>query len=141
MDAHVRARALRERLGAAADATGLAALLEAGTSALDAGPCTAAELARLLGDRWPDADPAALATVVRMAVPTVQVLPRGLWRTPGPAAFTTVRAWSGRDIADPPDVEAMVRRFIEAEAHLAFAEPDARDHRVEVTEPDRAEPG
>lgn len=125
MDAHVRAKALRERLGTAAEPSELAVLLALGDEALTARPRTTAALAPVLADRWPDADAAALATAVRMAVPTVQVPPRGLWRTPGPAAFTTVRAWLGRDVADPPDVADMARRYLAAFGPASVADVQA----------------
>jgi hypothetical protein len=56
-------------------------------------PLTRAELARALAPRWPDHDPAALAHAASHLLPLVQVPPRGLWSTTGPAAFTLASAW------------------------------------------------
>ena len=46
-------------------------LLAAGRGLLGERPCTAAELRRLLGPRWPERDPAALAYAIRGLLPVV----------------------------------------------------------------------
>ena len=72
-------------------------------------PRTLDELGRHLVTSWPRLDPADLARVARTAVPLVQVPPRGLWQTGGPAVHTSLDAWLGGrvdDRADPmPDLE------------------------------------
>ncbi len=62
---------------------------------VEEGPRTFDELGRLLSERWPQFDPADLGRVARTVVPLVQVPPRGLWRTGGPARHTSLDAWVG----------------------------------------------
>jgi winged helix DNA-binding protein len=70
-----------------------AELEAAGRAVVEARPSTNAELRAALAERWPDRDPAALATVVRLLVPLVQVPPRGLWGQGGQATHTSLEAW------------------------------------------------
>ena len=63
---------------------------------------TRRELGRLLAERWPDRDPGSLATAATYLVPAVQVPPRGLWKTNGPVAWSTIDSWIGA----APDIPA-----------------------------------
>jgi hypothetical protein len=87
-------------------------LIVAGRALLEERPLTARELGRLLRERWPDQDPAALARAIRHLVPLVQVPPRGLWRKSGPAAHTTIEAWLGRRLDPDPSPDEMVVRYL-----------------------------
>jgi hypothetical protein len=86
------------------------AVLAAGKTLLEGQPRTAAELRRLLGPRWPDRDPAALAYAVRGLLPLVHVPPRGLWGESGlrevferlRPRLVTFRDRSGRKLYDVP---------------------------------------
>ena len=73
-------------------------LLAAGRALVEERPRTVAELRELLGPRWPDRDPAALAQAVRGLVPMVHVPPRGVWGRSGPVSLTTFEAWLGRGV-------------------------------------------
>ena len=92
----------------------LGALVEAGEALLAERPCTRAELGRLLVGRWPGHDPASLAYAVTYHVPTVQVPPRGIWGSAGPAAFTTTEAWLGGPPASGSSPDHLVLRYLAA---------------------------
>src|SRR5260370_3312936 len=72
------------------------AIHQAGREIMGERPRTVAELARILGSRFPNHDPNALAYGVRYMVPLVFTPPRGIWGACGPLALTTFEAWLGR---------------------------------------------
>jgi hypothetical protein len=92
------------------------ALAAAGRALVEAEPRTFAQLGALLAERFPDADPRALAQQIRALVPLVQVPPRGLWGRSGAAAHTSVEGWLP-DIAasaPTPSLAALIRRYLAA---------------------------
>jgi hypothetical protein len=80
---------------------------------LEERPRTRAELGRLLGERWPDADPSALAYAATHYLPLCQVPPRGLWGKAGAAAWAPVDTWLGAPLRTVP-VDALVLRYLGA---------------------------
>jgi hypothetical protein len=90
------------------------ALLEAGRELLDDKPRTNAELRSLLGARWPERDPAALAYAVRGLLPVVHIPPRGIWGESGPVALSTVETWIGRGVDSDREPDEMVLRYLRA---------------------------
>jgi winged helix DNA-binding protein len=92
----------------------LDAVLAYGRELAEERPRTTAELARLLHERWPDRDAAALSYAVRYLVPVIQVPPRGLWETSSQAAWTTVESWLGRPLSLEPSPETVVLRYLGA---------------------------
>jgi hypothetical protein len=90
------------------------AVLAAGRALLEERPRTNAELRELLGARWPERDPAALAYAVRGLLPVVHVPPRGVWGAGGPVALTTVEAWLGRGVDPGPAPGEAVLRYLRA---------------------------
>ena len=92
----------------------LAAVGRAGHDILAEKPRTVAELARRLGERFPQHDGLAMAYGVRYMVPLVFTTPRGVWQGKGPVALTTFDAWLGRPPGPAFDEEAVVRRYLAA---------------------------
>ena len=80
----------------------------AGRELLAQEPRTRAELAKQLGPRWPDADPAILAQAVTFLTPLIQTPPRGLWGGRGQAR------WALAADGDEPDVGRLILRYLAA---------------------------
>jgi hypothetical protein len=75
---------------------------------------TRAELAPLLTERWPDRDPDSLVYANTFLTPLVQVTPRGVWGSTGPAAWTPVESWLGEPVAEVGDIDQVVLRYLAA---------------------------
>ena len=78
------------------------ALVELARRLLDERPRTRSELGRLLADRWPDAEPSALAYAATHLIALCQVPPRGVWGKQGPAAWAPVETWLGAPLRPHP---------------------------------------
>ncbi len=87
-------------------------LIAAGRELVEERPLAFSEMGRLLAEGWPDRDPASLAQAIRAWVPLVQVPPRGLWGSSGPAAHTTAESWLGRPLDPNPSLDEMVVRYL-----------------------------
>jgi hypothetical protein len=90
------------------------ALVAAGRRMLEEKPRTAAELRALLHERFPDRDPAALASSVLFLTSLVQTPPRGIWGAGGQPTVTTVESWLGQPLEPNPSVEDFVMRYLAA---------------------------
>jgi hypothetical protein len=107
-------RATATNWGAGIAGVDRAALAAAGRALVDEEPRTFAQLGALLGERWPEADPKALAQNVRALVSLVQVPPRGLWGRGGAAAHTSAEVWLEGVEAPAPSLDGAVRRYLAA---------------------------
>ena len=73
-----------------------------------------AQLAAELAQRWPEAEPLALAYALTLNAALVQTPPRGLWRQTGQATWAPAEHWLGAGLDPEPDVEALVLRYLAA---------------------------
>ncbi|OXM62211.1 winged helix DNA-binding domain-containing protein [Amycolatopsis vastitatis] len=107
------------------DGVDLDALAAAGRAVLaDGEPRSMGELARAVAGRWPEPGPRPLGEMLIAAlIPTVQLPPRGVWRTKAGVRNLPLAAWLGRD-ADPldPDDRPLVRRYLAAFGPAASAD-------------------
>jgi hypothetical protein len=92
----------------------VAPLIEAGREIMAEQPRTVAELGKLLANRFPGRDSAALAYGVRYMLPLVFTTPRGIWGAGGPVALTTVEAWLGRSPGPAVEPDELVLRYLAA---------------------------
>ncbi|HET8617462.1 MAG TPA: winged helix DNA-binding domain-containing protein [Acidimicrobiales bacterium] len=102
----------------------LDALHAAARDLLDERPRTHPDLARLLGERWPGHDANALAYAVTYLLPLVQVTPRAVWGSTGPAAWACTGTWLAvpGSPAGGPTIDDLVLRYL-----AAFGPASVRD--------------
>ncbi len=89
-------------------------VVAAGLDLLAQEPRTRGQLAAELVERWPAAEPLALAYAITLNAPLVQTPPRGLWRQTGQATWAPAEHWLGAELDPEPDVEALVLRYLAA---------------------------
>jgi hypothetical protein len=77
-------------------------------------PLSRVELARRLGEQFPDVAADSLAYAATSQEPMVQVPPRGVWGKRGPARWQTFRGWLGVDADAPATVDGVVLRYLAA---------------------------
>lgn len=88
------------------------ALVDVGRDLLARSPRTRADLRRILGQRFPGADPESAAIACTYLLPLVQTTPRGLWGESGQATWTTYDAWLGHDRAAEGDLAGLVLDYL-----------------------------
>jgi Winged helix DNA-binding domain len=92
----------------------VAEVVAAGRALLEDRPRAAAELAKLLRQRWPDRDAASLSYAVRYLLPLVQVPPRGIWGRGGSPVLATAETWLGRPVGPETAPDDMILRYLAA---------------------------
>ena len=100
-------------------------ILAAGRELVEDRPRTSPELARRLGERWPDLPVDSLTYAVGYLVPLVHIPPRGVWGRTGPVARTAMEAWLGRSLAQHPSLEELVLRYLGAFGPATVADVQA----------------
>jgi DNA glycosylase AlkZ-like len=108
----VRARVFQSPWSNGMAGADLADVVAAGVGLLTEEPRTRAQLAALLGPRWPDADPLALAYAVTFNAALVQTPPRGLWGESGQATWAPAELWLDEPLDPNAAPEALVRRYL-----------------------------
>ena len=98
------------------DGADVAEVVAAGHAALAETPGTTAEIGRALAERWPGADPTALAYAVRFHAPLAQLPPRGtsLEKAGGQAVVAPVPELTGRELAAETAPDALILRYLAA---------------------------
>lgn len=99
-------------------------LAEAARPLFATAPSTLTEVARAVGERWPQAAARDLGDALSTLLPLVQVPPRGLWRQNAPARNTTIDAWLGTEpaVPTPETAEQLVLRYLAAYGPAATAD-------------------
>jgi hypothetical protein len=92
----------------------LQAALAAGREIMGEKPRTIAQLTKLLAQRFPGRDAAALAYGVRYMLPMVFTPPRGTWGGRGLVTLMTMDAWLGRPMGPPASTDRLVLRYLAA---------------------------
>jgi len=92
----------------------LDAVARAGRELVEECPRTYKQLGEKLVKQWPAYEPSVLAEVIRSLVPLVQVPPRGIWGSSGPAAHTTAEHWLTQPLSDTPSMDELVIRYFDA---------------------------
>jgi hypothetical protein len=112
--APILARTFKSPFASRMGSASLEDVVAAGAHSLSERPRTRAELAELLGPRWLDADPSALAHAVTFHLPLVQTPPRGLWGESGQATWALTEGWLGAPLDADALVDEFVRRYLGA---------------------------
>jgi hypothetical protein len=94
--------------------TDLEELTRLGRKLIEERPRTGAELRKLLTERWPQVDQAALPYAVTHLLPVVQVPPRAVWGATGRAAWTSAEAWLGKPMSEDGSPDALILRYLAA---------------------------
>jgi hypothetical protein len=92
----------------------LGPVLDAGRKALAGRGLSGKELRAVLGERFPELDPAAMAYACRCLLTLVQVPPRAVWGHGGQVRVATAESWLGRSPEPTPSIDEVVLRYLAA---------------------------
>jgi hypothetical protein len=110
----VHTRSLRGWFGKRLTGINTDTIAAAGRKLVEEKARTYSELSALLSKRWPERDAETLAQTVRALVPLVQVPPRGVWGSSGPAAHTSAESWLGAQLFGEASPDNMILRYLAA---------------------------
>jgi hypothetical protein len=114
----VTERALAAHFGRNLTGVDSAELRDVASALLAETALTRTELGRRLAQRWPGHDPGSLAYAATHLLQLVQVPPRGIWGSSGPAAWFLAAAWltgtTTRPLTERQVIEALVLRYLAA---------------------------
>jgi hypothetical protein len=105
----LRAADFNAHFGHGIEGVDRAALVSQARRLLQERPRTRGELAKLLAERWPHADPSSLGYAATHHLALCQVPPRGVWGKTGPAAGALVESWLGAPLRSVPVDEILLR--------------------------------
>ncbi|WP_026405230.1 winged helix DNA-binding domain-containing protein [Actinomadura rifamycini] len=117
-------RAWRAGFGRVAAGWDLDELAAAARGVLAGRTLTRPELARVLAERWPDRDPAALRWSLQALVSVVHPPPSGTWNTFGAMRLALPEDWTGEPLRER-GADELVTRYL-----AAFGPASARDFAV-----------
>ncbi len=92
----------------------IGAILAEGQRLLADQPRSRTELGILLSGRWPGVAPGSLGAVATSLTPTLQVPPRGVWRSKSGPVWAPIETFLGRPPGPPIELETLVRRYLAA---------------------------
>lgn len=118
-------RSLRSVLGRRADGVDQDAVALRARELVQQRPRTFAELGPLLAETWPTVPAEDLTRIARTRLALVQLPPRGLWGTSGPAVHTTAEHWPGIELADDRSPRQLILRYLAAFGPATVADVQA----------------
>ena len=77
-------------------------------------PLSGPRLRTLLGERFPQVDPGAMAYACRCLLPLVQAPPRGVWGATRQLELVTLDSWVGKPLDPAPSRTMMLLRYLAA---------------------------
>jgi hypothetical protein len=98
----------------ALDGIDLAELRRAARALVEAEPMGTAAIGRALSPRFPGPDAQVLGYAAAYLLPMVQLPPRGLWRERKRAIMTTAEHWLAAPLAEEPQPDATILRYLAA---------------------------
>ena len=113
----------------------LAPILAFARDLVEAEPRSMQDLRAAIAERWPDLDAGTLAYAARNQLPTLQVTPRGLWGRSGGVRLTTIRAWTGLDIAAGATPDEALLRYLRAFGPASVGDASAWSRLTGLREP------
>ena len=112
--ASVSERGLMSQFRRTLDGIDLADLRRAARALVEEEPMGAAAMGRALSPRFRDLDPQVLGYAAAYLLPMVQLPPRGLWRERRRAVMTTAEHWLGAPLAETPEPDETILRYLAA---------------------------